>query len=173
MNAKDRGPHYLTSKDYSPVELRTNAGLIFIVSKCDLESISRYRWNVAGRGYVLSAYIDFKTKKKVPLKLHRYILSYTGKMDIDHIDGNKLNNQRSNLRIVPRTVNNLNRLKRRKDGLMVGVTKHGNGFSAKVGITINGKTTIKRKYFTHLIDAESFAIDAKKKLLEEYNKAHG
>jgi hypothetical protein len=45
--------------------------------------------------------------RKTPgsLVLHRLLVGASGRMDVDHIDGNGLNNRRSNLRIVTRAQN--------------------------------------------------------------------
>jgi hypothetical protein len=75
------------------------------------------------------------------IKLHRLVwfLSYgvwpSGQ--IDHIDGNKLNNSLSNLRDVSMSVNMQNRYatKTKKSGLPYGVTFHPNGkFRADIRI---------------------------------------
>lgn len=42
-------------------------------------------------------------------KMHREVVNYYGPLDVDHVDGDGRNNQLSNLRIVTRNVNNLNR----------------------------------------------------------------
>jgi len=60
------------------------------------------------------AYRRFNQRK---IYLHRFVLDYSGKEDIDHIDGNGLNCARENLRIVSRTENNLNNHNVRSDNV--------------------------------------------------------
>lgn len=77
--------------------------------------------------------------------LHRAVLGYDGQDDIDHIDGDGLNCSRDNLRIVSRTVNNLNRIRHAQsnikvrqlaDGSMRYDTRIGyNGVSIHLGTT--------------------------------------
>jgi len=43
--------------------------------------------------------------------IHRYLMQPDKGMIVDHIDGNLLNNRRSNLRICTRAQNNMNRVK--------------------------------------------------------------
>jgi predicted Zn-ribbon and HTH transcriptional regulator len=43
------------------------------------------------------------------LRMHRVVLGYEGNLDVDHRDGNPLNNTRANLRAVTRSVNGRNR----------------------------------------------------------------
>jgi hypothetical protein len=47
------------------------------------------------------------------------VLNYTGKDDVDHIDQDGLNCSRDNLRIVSRTINNLNRVRGDYSGIKV------------------------------------------------------
>ena len=52
-------------------------------------------------------YYRISTYKKIGL--HRYLLNCPKGLEVDHINGNKLDNRKSNLRIVDRTVNNRNK----------------------------------------------------------------
>lgn len=75
--------------------------------------LSQYHWFLSWNGYAItSKYIDGKEKR---LRMHKLIKS--GNF-IDHIDGNKLNNQSSNLRICDKSTNGANRGKtiRNKSG---------------------------------------------------------
>lgn len=90
---------------------------------------STYRW-CALKGpntyYADRAFFTSDGKQKHNL-LHRAIMgwSLTG-LEIDHIDGNGLNNQRSNLRFVTKTANQRNRIEQRQGGLR-GVRQNSSG----------------------------------------------
>lgn len=53
--------------------------------------------------------------------LHRVILQPPAGVDVDHIDGDPLNNTRSNLRLATRSQNNANRSATRRPGSKRGV----------------------------------------------------
>ena len=50
-----------------------------------------------------------RTRRKVKLYIHRLIMDAPKGMDVDHINGNPLDNRKSNLRICTHTENNRNR----------------------------------------------------------------
>ena len=52
-------------------------------------------------------YYRISTYKKIGL--HRYLLNCPKGLEVDHINGNKLDNRKSNLRIVDRITNNRNK----------------------------------------------------------------
>ena len=76
----------------------------FLISKEDYDKISKHRWNVDSRGY----WRDSCTGEL----LHRFILNLAGRgkdVYVDHINHNKSDNRRENLRIVTHQENNFNK----------------------------------------------------------------
>lgn len=70
----------------------------------DYEKIKDYYWMFNKRGYLYSV----KNKKKIIF--HRYILGITDSLiDVDHIYHKKFDNRKSELRIVNRSQNSMNR----------------------------------------------------------------
>ena len=76
---------------------------IAVVDVVDLERVKEHRWTLNDNGYVRT-FIG-----TTPMYLHRFICDYDGSLTVDHINRDKLDNRRSNLRIVSQTVNNLNK----------------------------------------------------------------
>lgn len=75
----------------------------------DFEEIAKYRWSLSANGYARRSFMcDGKLRHTY---IHRQLLglSYRDKMVIDHIDGDKLNNQRSNIRVCTVSSNMFNR----------------------------------------------------------------
>jgi len=71
--------------------------------------LNQYHWKAKPNGGGKHIYAVRNTKlpsgKSVMLRMHRVVLGYFGVQDVDHIDRNTLNNQRSNLRVVSRSEN--------------------------------------------------------------------
>ncbi len=72
------------------------------------ELVCQYTWRVSPRGYVEAAsYIEGEPKT---IKLHRLVMGHLLIVsEIDHIDRDKLNNVRTNLRVASSSLNSINR----------------------------------------------------------------
>lgn len=111
-----------------------------VYNKClldneDYDKISKFHWGVNKDGCV-QARIDNKTTC-----IHRLILNIFSKdLVVDHIDGNPLNNQKSNLRICNKDKNSKNRrLSSRNISGYKGVSKTKDRYKA---IIVNNKKHI-------------------------------
>lgn len=74
-----------------------------LVDLDDIDRVKQYRWYLDDRGYVSCGVIRNK--------LHRFIMNCPGDKVIDHINHNKLDNRKSNLRICTQQQNSINRSK--------------------------------------------------------------
>lgn len=94
-------PRFRLSKGYSTV--------VDLADELKLNTLGRSWFAVEGPNTVYAA-SDFMVgkKKKKRIYLHRWILGAPEHMEVDHIDGNGLNNRRDNLRLVTHTQNMLN-----------------------------------------------------------------
>jgi hypothetical protein len=84
-----------------------------IIDDEDFEKISNINWYVSTFGYVVG-YGKMVNGKRKLYRMHRVIVDAPKDKVVDHVDGNKLNNQKSNLRICTPKDNNRN-LKKRKN----------------------------------------------------------
>jgi HNH endonuclease/AP2 domain len=81
-------------------------GKYALVDAIDYPELSKYKWNGTRCGYAARTAI-INGKPKVIL-MHRQILNVPDGLVTDHINGDKLDNRRSNLRIATRAQNNYN-----------------------------------------------------------------
>lgn len=75
----------------------------FIVDKEDVEKIKQHKWSIISTGYIV-AYKGDKT-----IMLHRMITECPDGKEVDHINHNKLDNRKSNLRVCTRRQNSFNK----------------------------------------------------------------
>lgn len=74
-----------------------------LVDAADAERVSQYHWISANRGYAMVK-IDGRQ-----VLMHRLITDAPDGAEVDHVDGDGLNNQRYNLRVCSRADNAKNR----------------------------------------------------------------
>lgn len=76
---------------------------IFIADLEDLHFVKEHNWRIVKKRN--KDYIVTGNNRNYPITyFHRLILNYYGELEVDHIDGNSLNNRKSNLRIVTRQI---------------------------------------------------------------------
>lgn len=96
----------------------------------DFPAVSAHRWTAVvrnGRLHCVQRAAYTSNGAETSVKLHRELLGLTDpKLCVDHIDGNPLNNCRSNLRVVTHAQNMLNhaamRDRKRSAGSFIGVS---------------------------------------------------
>lgn len=131
-------------------------GKVVLIDDEDFEKIKKYKWHFA-LGYA-------KTNipgKKSPQLMHRIILNAPVGMDVDHINGNGLDNRKKNIRICTHSQNlfNQGKYKNNTSGLK-GVSIHRNKWIAK--ISVKGKR-IELGYFkTKELAYKAYCIACKK-----------
>jgi HNH endonuclease len=129
-----------------------------IVDDEDFDYLSQWRWQVSWNGYVIRRY-------KKTIRMHRLINKTPDGLFTDHINRNKLDNRKSNLRTVTKSENgfNTNLSKNNKSGCK-GV--YWDGFTNKwrAEIKLNYKKISLGRY-VNLIDA----VSARKEGEEKYH----
>jgi len=82
------------------VELPITQGRVTLIDASDFDYVNQWKWCVTGKGYVIRR---LKVHEKQPgdssiAYLHRVIMLPPKGMNVDHINGVKLDNRRCNLR---------------------------------------------------------------------------
>lgn len=157
----------LSSKDYGIGY--TQSGKEFYFDKEDYDLISQYCWDVDNStGYAKT--ID-RVNKTGKLYLHRLVMNCV-KGDgtiIDHIDRNRINCRKNNLRIVNDTQSAINKgIKSNNTSGKIGVSWNKLYNKWESYITVN-KVRIKLGYYDKFEDAKEARIKAEKEHFGEYN----
>lgn len=122
-----------------------------LIDEADYHLVKDLKWRVSNHGYVFSS---------KGVLMHRLILGIHGlgrTIETDHINHDTLDNRRSNLRIVTRSVNQQNRRKFKGEmsSHFTGVKRSANGKRWLARIYHNGKTIL-----LHTHDTEEQAAAA-------------
>ncbi len=85
--------------------------LFAIVDDCDFESMSQFKWYLHTGGYAVRN-VEIENIGRKVLLMHRSIcsLDYGDRRVVDHINGNKLDNRKINLRVCHRMENARNQI---------------------------------------------------------------
>jgi len=131
------GPPPMPKRQRGVRRIPLSQDLFATVDAADCPEIRKHKWSVSRRGKNVYACtrIDGRT-----VTVHCFLLRPRKGYVVDHIDGNGLNNCRSNLRVCTPAQNQANRRPRGGSSQFVGVRRCGNRWEA--GITHRG-----RQYF--------------------------
>jgi len=142
---------------------------IAIVDPEDVDKVMQYKWYISTGGYAFTTFKEGDKRKWVAL--HRMVLDAPDKYHVDHINRNKLDCRKSNLRLVTPKENNQNR---NPKGLLINKKKitsskyRGVSYDAekkkwRAQIKVNGKNKSLGWF-----DSEIAAAVAAKKAREKY-----
>lgn len=141
-------------------EIITVKGDVILIDSADIELAKSHCWHVDSKGY---AHGGTSNKR---FRLHNLLMNPSKGMVVDHINRNKLDNRRCNLRLVTNQENQFNR----------GLGK--NNRSGHVGIHFNKQcekwccqlTHDRKIVFSGLFDSKEEAIAKRESLEKEYFK---
>lgn len=88
-------------------------GRIVLIDDEDAELVSRFKWWISPQGYVLTSIQAGDRANRTTKSMHRLVLNDPPSQAIDHINRNKLDNRKCNLRACTDSENNRNKGKRR------------------------------------------------------------
>lgn len=141
-----------------------NNGEIFLFDLDCYDLIKDYCWYRTNSGYIATRYNSRK------VLLHKLILGdIENKHNIDHINHNKYDNRKINLRFVTRSQNNINKsIQRNNTSGVPGVQWHNRDKVWEVYITINNKKTYMGRY-TDFAQAVLFRKQLEQKYYGEFS----
>ncbi len=136
-------------------EIPLTQGLVTVVDDEDYGFLMQWRWYAAksGQTYYAVRHMIGGTRRLV--RMHRLIVDPSCDLEVDHFDGNGLNNQRSNLRIVTRRQNNQN-VHRKTSSRYPGVCWNGYSGQWKAQIQVDGKNKHVGYFSTELEAFEAY-----------------
>jgi hypothetical protein len=102
---------YIQVGDYTKLLVYSKQGVlkgVILVDNSDLEKVKDYKWYISTGGYAFTVVKDGDKWKTT--QLHRFLIHAPDNIEVDHINRNRLDNRRRNLRLVSRLQNchNLN-----------------------------------------------------------------
>lgn len=156
----------MNAPDFLPVMTRKNSIIAYTrIDRTNFKWLSQWRWTLNPQGYVRR--IEYRNGKQVQVFMHHEVMGLKpgGSMRTDHIDRNKLNNRKRNLRVATTAMNSANTVvqKRSKSGVKnVYANKYGT-FDAY--ITVNRK----RRHLGSFKTIDEAALVAKR----EHEKVYG
>ena len=121
-------------------EILLTQGKVALVDDEDYKELSKVKWYVKKYGKTSYAARNTPRKdgKQMTIRMHRVILPPPVGKEIDHINGDGLDNRRENLRIVSHRENGQNRHER-KTSKYPGVSWHKSRNKWSAQIRISGK----------------------------------
>lgn len=149
----------------------TNTQQEIIIDKEQYDIVKNYCWRTDANGYVVTSVFNNKTNKNNKIiRLHRLLMNVTNnsKLIVDHIDGNKLNNSLSNLRICSQANNTKNHcVSKNNTSSVTGVKWNKINKNWRATININNKT-INLGSFKDFNNAVQARKEAERKYFGEY-----
>jgi hypothetical protein len=134
-NKKHGSPFSLKKKTPKQKSITTSGNIAYIeltkgkyakIDISDVDIIKKYSWQYSSSGYAVH-------KGETSILMHRYIIGSKNEQEVDHINQDKLDNRRENLRICTHSENLSNRKK--FNGSLTkykGIYRRGDKFCAKI-----------------------------------------
>ncbi len=105
-------------EDAAKVPLRNQKHEIIgyaLIDADDASRVMKLSWHLSNDGYCIAAY-KTSEKKWVHVRMHRFIMNAAHRTIVDHINNERRDNRKSNLRVVSASANSQNRESKLKHG---------------------------------------------------------
>lgn len=131
-------------------EIQLTQGKVAIIDDDDFEKISKFKWHYE-HGYAMGT-ID----KRKRAYMHRFITDCPIGKVVDHVNGDTLDNRKSNLRICSQRQNAVNINKNRGTSKFKGVTLRVDKKKWQASITVNYKSIYLGSFDTEIEAAQAY-----------------
>jgi len=140
-------------------EVLLTRGMIALVDDEDFEKVSYRKWQAIPDGVpnkFRACRKQYINKQYKSVYMHRFIVNAKNHEEIDHINGNSLDNRKINLRICTRSQNNANRKKYKVNSRFKGswFDRSRNKWLSSIGY--KGKTKFLGRFNTEIEAAEAY-----------------
>ncbi|MDQ0154944.1 HNH endonuclease [Robertmurraya andreesenii] len=132
-------------------EIPLSKGRVALVDDDMFDYLNQWSWFYHKNGYAMRSYR--KDGRYMKDRMHRLVLNAPKGYDVDHINGNKLDNRKCNLRIATRSQNNYNKTTQSNSSSGfkgVSWSKQRNKWRARIHVN---KKEIHLGFFEYAIDA--------------------
>ncbi|MCR1994507.1 AP2 domain-containing protein [Bacillus paralicheniformis] len=140
-----------------PLHGKRGSGKFAIVDDEDFDYLSKYKWRLSTCGYAVRT-----GDSGAVVRMHREVMDTPEGLVTDHINQNKLDNRKENLRVCTVAQNNMNSKKPIRNGYRfkgVSRLKHSGDWSAT--ISINGRAVYIGRFNTEEEAAKAYDFYAK------------
>lgn len=139
-------------------------GAIVIIDEEDGPRVTKRRWQLSAAGYAITQFqVNGKSRT---VSMHRFVMNAQHGMAVDHINGNRLDNRKLNLRVITNAENCQNLHGARSDSStgIRGVFWSKKERRYRVRIWVRGKP-ISCGYFATLAEADAAAREARSRMM--------
>lgn len=115
-------------------QIPLSKGAFALIDNDMYDELMAVSWSLNNSGYAIHWFSDPKTGKRRGLLMHRYIMDAPSHLQVDHIDRNRLNNTRKNLRFATKSQNQANKdIQINNTSNYKGVVWNRNKWEARIG----------------------------------------
>lgn len=137
----------------------SNGRGVALVSDVDFDALSAFKWHLHSAGYAYRA--QKRGGKQTNFLMHREVLSAPKGVLVDHINGNRLDNRRENLRLATYSENGRNKPAVQGSSTLKGVSWHTSRGKWRAVIKVNRVSRHIGYFATEAEAAAAYAAAAK------------
>lgn len=147
-------------------EIKLTKGMVALVDDEDYKWLNQWKWYYSSAGYARRD--PYERNKRSHIMMHRLINHTPKGMETDHINGNRIDNRKKNLRSYTRQQNRVNKpkLKTNTSGIN-GVSWHKKANKWRAQVYLNDKQ-IYLGLFTNILEAKKVHDEKARELFGEF-----